>query len=213
MKHKRLDRDAWGFWHFPYYQLRVDTEDFHGLACLLRIPGGDYYYWEMPKAGRLAVCGEGMTWLELIPDGEHRVVTAKYFPDGKPGPERENYPSFVNKQYPVSVWYADVIEGMEDAEDGVAVFIDKYLDVIFSPEGDVKVDDRNELDAAYASGELTPEQYEAALAEGDAIRRELAEDIPATEARFARIRAHVEKRIQEIDWILLRREEKEVRHD
>ena len=131
MKHKRLDRDAWGFWHFPYYQLRVDTEDFHGLACLLRIPGGDYYYWEMPKAGRLAVCGEGMTWLELIPDGEHRVVTAKYFPDGKPGPERENYPSFVNKQYPVSVWYAVVIEGMEDAEDGVAVFIDKYLDKFF----------------------------------------------------------------------------------
>ncbi len=40
---------------------------------------------------------------------------------------------------------------------------------------------RNELDEAYRSGELTKEQYENALKEGDSIVRELGSDITATE--------------------------------
>lgn len=28
MKHKRLNRDSWGFQGFPYYQVRIDNEDF-----------------------------------------------------------------------------------------------------------------------------------------------------------------------------------------
>ena len=66
---------------------------------------------------------------------------------------------------------ADVILTLEDFRAVPTVFIDKYLDVILTPEGDVKVDDRDELDAAYASGDLTKAQYEAALAEGEAILR------------------------------------------
>ena len=38
MKRKRLDRDSWGFQHFPYYQMRVDLPEFHGMVCLIRIP-------------------------------------------------------------------------------------------------------------------------------------------------------------------------------
>ena len=29
MKQKRLNRDKWGFSHFPYYQVRLDNDDFH----------------------------------------------------------------------------------------------------------------------------------------------------------------------------------------
>ena len=32
MKHKRLNRDGWGFQYYPYYQIRIDDELFHGLA-------------------------------------------------------------------------------------------------------------------------------------------------------------------------------------
>lgn len=195
MKHKKLNRDKWGFQHFPYYQLRVDTEDFHGMVCLIRITGGEYQYWETPKAGKLAVCGEGMTWMQLVPDGKKRVITVKYFPEDTHGSERTNYPDFVNQKYQASVWYVDVTEGTEYAEDGTLVYIDKYLDVIFTPEGDVHVDDRDELDAAYASGELSKEQYEAALAEGEDIVKELTVDIPATEKWCARIRTYVEEEL------------------
>ncbi len=33
MKCKRLNRDQWGFQYYPYYQMRIDDELFHGIVC------------------------------------------------------------------------------------------------------------------------------------------------------------------------------------
>ncbi len=197
MKKKRLNRDGWGFQCFPYYQIRVDCEEFHGLVCLIKIVEGETQYWEMPSAGRVAVCGQGMTWMQLIPDGKSRVITVKYFQNGNVDKKRKNYPSWAREAWCPSIWYVDVIENIEFEEDGIAVYVDKYLDVIFSPEGDMKVDDREELDAAYESGELSKSQYEGALAEGDAIVMELCADIPATAKWCAKVRTIAEQKIAE----------------
>lgn len=175
--------------------MRIENELFHGIACLIKLTDGENNYWETPKAGKLQVTGEGMTWLELIPDDMHRVITVMYFPDGTHGKERMNYPKCANEKYQPSIWYVDISEGIEFDEYGIAIYIDKYLDVIFTPEGDVKVDDRDELDEAYRIGELTKEQYDAALLEGDAILKEYCEDIPKTDAWCAKIRALVEEKI------------------
>lgn len=196
MKHKRLDRNGWGFQNFPYYQMRIDSSIFHGIICLIRLDDGKYKYREMPSAGKTAVAGAGMTWMELIPDGKKRVITVKYLPDGTHDHERKNYPFDVNQQYQPSICYVDVTDGFEYDEDGVIKYIDKYLDVIFSPEGDIKVDDRDELDEAYSSGELTLEQYNEAVAEGNMILKELCTDIPATFTWCANLRAIVEKQIE-----------------
>lgn len=195
MKHKRLNRDGWGFQYYPYFQMRIDHEIFHGLACLIRLTDGEKNYWETPKAGRIQVTGAGMTWLELIPDLTNRVITIKYFPDGTHDFERKQYPAPVNVNYQPSIWYVDVTDGIEFDENGIAVYIDKYLDVIFTPEGDVKVDDRDELDEAYKSGELSAEQYNAALEEVELILRDLCSDIPKTTEWCAQIRQLVEDRI------------------
>ena len=211
MKHKRLNRDQWGFMYYPYYQMRIDHELFHGLACLIRFTDGEKNYWATPKAGRIQVTGEGMTWLELIPDDTRRVITAMYFPDGTHGLERESYPVTANEQYQPSIWYIDIIEGTEYDEDGVAAFIDKYLDVIITPEGDVKVDDRDELDAAYASGELTKEQYDAALAEGEDILKAYGDDIRGLDAWCAAVRQLAENRIAAGEPITMCREVREWR--
>lgn len=197
MKKKRLNRDGWGFQYFPYYQMRIDCDRFHGLACLLKIVEGEYNYWEMPNAGRIAVCGQGMTWLQMIPDDRKRVITVKYFQDGNVDSMRENYPAWARKEFCPSLWYVDVMENLEYDEQGIAVYVDKYLDVIFSPEGDVKVDDRDELDEAYEKGDITQSQYEEALAEGEAILKELCEDIPATAKWCAEIRKIAEQKIKE----------------
>ena len=211
MKHKRLNRDQWGFMYYPYYQMRIDHELFHGLACLIRFTDGEKNYWATPKAGRIQVTGEGMTWLELIPDDTRRVITAMYFPDGTHGPERQNYPLTASEEYQPSIWYIDIIEGTEYDEDGVAAFIDKYLDVIITPEGDVKVDDRDELDAAYASGELTKEQYDAALAEGEDILKAYGDDIRGLDAWCAAVRQLAEDRIAAGEPITMCREVREWR--
>ena len=211
MNKKRLNRDKWGFQYYPYYQMRIDHELFHGMVCLIRFTDGEKNYWETPKAGRVQVTGEGMTWLEMIPDDTQRMITTMYFPDGAYDPERKQYPVTANEKYQPSVWYIDIIEGIEPGEDGVALFIDKYLDVIMTPEGDVKVDDRDELDAAYASGDLTKAQYDAALAEGEAILRAYGDDISGLDAWCAAVRQLAEERIAAGEPITMCREVREWR--
>ncbi len=180
MKRKRLDRDAWGFQYFPYYQMQVETEHFKGLAALICITSGEYQYWDYPKAGKTKICGEGMTWLQMIPEGREHMVTAMYLPDGR-----------------ISTWYVDMLDGVEYDRDGIAVYVDKYLDVIFTPQGDVLVDDRDELDTAYASGELSKEQYENAIAEGEAVLAEYCTDVEQTERYSNEVLAAVKQKIAE----------------
>ncbi len=187
MTKKRLNRDKkWFFQTYPYYQMRMENELFKGLVSVIQLTDGEYRYWDFfKKAGKAAVAGKGMVWLQLIPDEGSRAITAKFLPDKR-----------------VSVWYVDVIESTGIDEDGIAYFIDKYLDVMFTPQGDVIIADRDELDAAYESGELTMEQYEAALKEGDAIVEELCKDIPATEAWCRKILDYMEERISQTEFTI-----------
>ena len=168
---------------------------FSRLACLIRLTDGEKNFWATPKAGRIQVTGEGMTWLQLVPDNQNRVITVMYFPDDSHDEERLSYPAAFYTKYRPSIWYVDVIEGIEYDEYGIAVFIDKYLDVIFTPEGDVKIDDRDELDAAYDKGELSEEQYKEALEECDRIMKELCSDIPAVHKWCSEIREIAESKI------------------
>lgn len=175
MKEKRLDRDSWGFQGFPYYQVRVDTEHFHGLVGLIYILSGKTQYWKLEKNKKTPVCGKGMFWLQLIPDGQKRVITAKYT-------RKKKKIDGVKYPYSISVIYCDVIDRFYYAEeDLVATFVDKYLDVILSPKGDAAYDDMEELEEAFKSGELTEEQYKDALAEGADILETLGKDFLETE--------------------------------
>lgn len=191
MKRKRLDRNTgWGFQYFPYYQLRVDCELYHGLASVIKLTDGENLYWEKPKAGKVAVAGGGMTWLQLVPDGKSRLITVPFLPETK---------IIGGKEYPFTptVAYIDVIERLEYDPDGVAAYVDKYLDVVFTPQGDVEIQDRDELDAAYRAGDITKDQYDSALKEGDDILAELCTDIPKAEKLFADILEYVLKKIDE----------------
>lgn len=250
MKRKRLDRNtSWGFQYFPYYQMRLDCDDFHGRVSVILLTEGKYQYWRMAKAGNVPVCGKGMLWLQLIPDDTHRLITAscilrEHYDAAHPvklsdqvvvpvnGDVRETGNVTVKKNcaamhcagkkekgvetvsckesmmtddmlvagsscpYRVTCWYIDVTERIEEDPDGVWAFVDKYLDVILSPQGDVVVMDRDELDEAYRKGDINKVQYEDALAEGESIVAELGSDIPATESRTERILNEVLQRIE-----------------
>ena len=137
-----------------------------------------------------------MSWLELVPDNASHIITAKYYPEGSHDSERKNYPVTSDEQYQPSVWYVDVIENTEYDDDGVMVYIDKYLDIIFFPEGEISISDMDELEEAYASGDIDKQQYEAALAEGELIQKKYCADILKTEAWCTRIRKLVEEKIK-----------------
>ena len=107
------------------------------------------------------------------------MLTAKYLPDKS-----------------VSVWYADIIDSIEYDLDGVAVFVDKYLDVVFTPQGDMKIDDRDELDEAFQSGELSKRQYDSALKETELVIEEYCTDIAKTEIVCNKILSYVNQKIK-----------------
>lgn len=181
MNVKRLDRDRkWGFQFFPYYQTQMKTELFTGLVSYIRFTDGDLCYWEfLQKAGKTPVCGKGMKWLQLIPEGQERCITAMIDNCGNP-----------------LVFYVDVIEESGFDEDGVATFTDKYLDVIFTAAGDVMVQDRDELDEALSTGDITESQHKAALEEGDRILEDMTKDIPKTVDWAKEILADVEELVK-----------------
>ena len=165
MNKMRLIRDKkWFFQTFPYHQMRMDNELLKGWVAINYLTDGETRCWEYEKSGVVPVCGKGMIWLTIIPDNASRCISAYFLPNRS-----------------VSVWYIDVIEGTGVDDDGVVYYIDKYLDVILTPQGDVCIKDRDELDAAYASGELSEEQYGSALREGELIVQELGSDIKKTE--------------------------------
>ena len=193
MTKKRLDRDAkWGFERFPYYQMRMDIDEFHGMVSIIDLLDGEYLFWDMPKAGKTPVCGKGMKWLQLIPDNCRHVITAKFLPESK-NVQGEKYSKSV------SVWYVDIIENWGYDEDQVIYFTDQYLDVIFDVEGDIITDDRDELDDAFHSGELSEEQYQRAIAEGDKVISGLCSDAEKTQMRCENILKYALRRIKEND--------------
>ncbi len=189
MKRKRLDRDLWGFSHFPYYQMRIDCDEFHGIACIIKLISGETCFWDMKIAGRTPVCSGGMTWLQLIPDGKNRFVTAMLLPESR---------VLDNIKYPhrISVCYVDVTAGYDYDPDGVIAYTDKYLDVIFNMQGDVSISDRDELDAAYKCGELSSKEYRSALSEAESIVKDYTKDLKHTENRLLNILKICEENIK-----------------
>lgn len=191
MKTKRLNRDLWGFQHYPYYQMDMDNEIFQGFVSVIMLTDGEKFFWDFEEAGKVPVTGGGMVWLQLIPKGKKRLITAML----KPAEEGE-------KDRSVSVWYVDVIEKYVYDSDGVAVYWDKYLDVMATVQGDIRIDDRDELDEAYHQNDLTKVQYDEALDECDAIISEMFTDLKKTEENCLAILHEAMKMIENREYQL-----------
>lgn len=131
MNKMRLVRDKkWFFQYFPYHQMYMDNELLKGWVSINYLTDGEERFWEYEKSGAVPVCGKGMTWLTIIPDDQSRCIGVYFLPNRR-----------------VSVWYIDVIEETGIDEDGVVYYIDKYLDVVLTPQGDICIKDRDELGA------------------------------------------------------------------
>ncbi len=73
------------------------------------------------------------------------------------------------------------------------------MDVVFDIEGDIITEDRDELDEAYRSGELSEEQYQRAIKEGNDIVSELCSDTEKTQLWCENILRLAMKRIKSND--------------
>ena len=147
MKRKRLSRDLWTRIAAKRVCLaRADFPEFRGWACrldMLAVP--EPSVWRR-RGADVPVCAAGSRWLGLLPQDDFYCVTAMLAPDGE-----------------ILLWYIDLIAGQGVDPDGTPWFDDLYLDLLVWPDGEVNVDDRDELDAALAEGDITAAQHALAL--------------------------------------------------
>ena len=162
MKRKRFGAYRWSSILRKRYKQQVfASDDFRGIVGLLYIDESTQdTFWEL-MGMPVEVCGKGMKWLQLMPEECNYVITAMISPENM-----------------INLFYIDMIGGGGlDEEDQIAYFDDLFLDLIIHPSGIFHVDDRNELEHAYAQGEITKELYESALNTCEMLQEKLSKKL------------------------------------
>lgn len=152
----------------------VRMENFRGYVGLMHILAVEEVQTWHFNGESMVVCDAGMQWLTMLPENGEYCITAMLDSNARP-----------------LVWYIDMIDAQGIDENGVPWFDDLYLDLVVYPGGTVLTDDRDELDAALQSGEITPGQHAKALA----VERMLREGLLASVEELAEITERCRKAV------------------
>lgn len=135
IKHKLANRPSWSRIQEKKYQaVRVDLDDFHGYATkleLIKVKKPLYVFMHHTK---LKIADDGYVWYMLFPDEKHYSLT-----------------TMVDQHGEVVQCYFDVVFGNELNEDGIPGFDDLFLDVVFTKEDSIILDEED-LSLALRSG-------------------------------------------------------------
>ena len=146
MKRKRLS-DTWDCILSKEMRIKeVHTEFFDGHTVFLdmkEVTGPQY--WQL-RGEDIMVCDTGMKWLSMLPQDDFYCITA-----------------MMDQQDNMVLWYIDMIDDHGVDAEGVPWFDDLYLDLVMYADGTVVIDDRDELEDALASGDVSKKQYMQAL--------------------------------------------------
>jgi len=115
--------------------------------------------WELPD-DPVTVCDEGMKWLQILPVKGDFLITA-----------------MISRENRIVHWYIDVTAGWGYLEDGMAYYDDLYLDLEVQPCGWHKVDDMDELQEALEIGDITKEQFDAAVCTLERLKAWILPDV------------------------------------
>ena len=162
MKRKRLDRGLWtDIQEKRYVQGELDHLLFHGIASMVYIDKVSRpSIWQYPDTA-VTVCDIGMKWFQLLPNEGSYLLTAMMNPLGG-----------------INLWYIDIVAGYGKDSDGVIYYDDLYLDLLVRPDGDIQVDDMDELEQALKEKDITPELFDLAIAATERVKGSLLKDIP-----------------------------------
>lgn len=161
MKRSRLSYDEWKCITSKELSGRqVSTDFYKGYIGLLEIKEvTEVQKWTFHE-NEFAVCDHGFKWLSILPQDDYYCITA-----------------MMNEKNDIQVWYIDMIAAQGIDTDGIPYFDDLYLDLIVFPNGEIKVDDMDELEEALRQGDITQEQFDLAVRTADGLRNSLLGDI------------------------------------
>lgn len=112
------------------------------------------------KAEEVVVCDSGYHWLTIMPSDAFYCITV-----------------MMDENDRMKACYIDMIDSQGYDDDNIPYFYDLYLDLIVYPDGELIVDDMDELQEALRTGEITQQQYSRALDVSQELQKGLLSDI------------------------------------
>ena len=139
---------------------QVDVPQIKGYIGLLTINTvSEKQIWKYNNKD-VVVCDNGYHWLTIMPCDEFYCITV-----------------MMDNSYEMKVCYIDMIDTQGYDDDNVPYFYDLYLDLVVYPNGDIIIDDMDELKEALATGEITELQYNRAITASQKLQCGLLSDI------------------------------------
>lgn len=139
---------------------QVDIPQLKGYLGLLTINAvSERQIWKYGK-NNVVVCDNGYHWLTIMPSDKFYCITA-----------------MMDEKYEIKVCYIDMIDAQGYDDDGVPYFYDLYLDLIVYPDGNIIMDDMDELQEALKTGVITDIQYNQAITASQGLQDGLLSDI------------------------------------
>lgn len=161
MKKSRLTCDEWHcITSKRFTQIRVEKEYFTGVVAGLFIDEVTTPQVWKYRGKDVVVCDKDMKWVLIMPEKEHYLITA-----------------MLNKSDEVVVWYIDIIASSALDKDGVISYEDLYLDLIVYPDGNIIVDDMDELELALEKNDISQELFDLAIKTSNSLKSNFLGDI------------------------------------
>jgi len=145
IKHKLANRPSWSRIIEKDYSCKyIDTPEFKGYVTKLVLKKVKKPLYVFMHRNKLKVADDGYVWYMLFPDDEHYSLTAMADDEG-------NFVQF----------YFDIVFKNELNEDGVPGFDDLFLDVVFTKDDSILLDEED-LSAALREGLIDPDTADLA---------------------------------------------------
>lgn len=165
VKRSRLTCDEWKcITSKRFKQISVNKEFFTGIVAGLFIDEVTTPQVWKYRGKDVVVCDKDMKWVLIMPEKEHYLITA-----------------MLDKNDEVVVWYIDIIASSALDKDGVISYEDLYLDLIVYPDGNIIVDDMDELELALKKNDISKELFDLAIETSNSLKSNFLSDVKKIE--------------------------------
>lgn len=163
MSEPRWPAAAPGYVHFAYMDVHAPQD---GVASLTVLDGLEKPLTAKTPDGPLVIVADGFHWVQFAPRGERWWLTAMF-----------------DTEKQLLQFYFDVTFENYILPSGESWCRDAYIDVVLDPNGRARILDKDELDGAFAAGEITRSMYDQALAGAASVAARFQNRTSALEQR------------------------------
>jgi len=143
-----------------YTQKKISNKKFNGYVALIILDSVTIPQKWNYNGEEIIFCDSGMKWLRILSKDENFTIMA-----------------VMNDRDDIIAWYIDIIDGYGFDEDGIIYVNDLFLDLIVYPDGEIIIDDMDELETALEQKFISIDTYEKALKASKRLQENILYDI------------------------------------